>query len=210
VCAAFASWITLISLTGCSRCNANSLISLISLISAALPRPPAAIRRRRTAAQQQQPRHWAPCIQPKHHRPGRVVLNHQPDPAGNCNVRIRTFNFARNIPVERIGNGRRIPSKLRPHPRNKVRTAHEAEKGRKAGRDRPGRPRPVGAHLFVMRDPLADPVVRARMAIAAAPFIHQRHAQAGAKQQKNAAAKVASTGRFRPGSPPKLVVVKKT
>jgi hypothetical protein len=63
--------------------------------------------------------------------------------------------------------------------------------------------------LGVMNDPGADAARRDRMAIAAAPFVHGRAAEAkpGKKEQQAAAAqRAATTGRFAPPAPPKLVV----
>lgn len=48
----------------------------------------------------------------------------------------------------------------------------------------------------VMNDPLEDPKLRADAAKALMPFIHQRQGEAGKKEQKQAAAEQAGTGRF--------------
>ena len=48
----------------------------------------------------------------------------------------------------------------------------------------------------VMNDPLEDPKLRADAAKALMPFIHQRQGETGKKEQKQAAAEQAGTGRF--------------
>jgi phage terminase small subunit len=67
---------------------------------------------------------------------------------------------------------------------------------------------PLNYMLGVMRDPAADPLRRDRMAIAAAPFVHKRTADApeGAKAAAAKRAKALSTGRFAtPPTPLRLV-----
>jgi hypothetical protein len=74
---------------------------------------------------------------------------------------------------------------------------------RKSGMD------PLTYMLSVMNDDGADEARRDRMAIAAAPFVHAKAADAapGKKEQRQQAAEdVASAGRFAPRTPPKLVV----
>ena len=74
---------------------------------------------------------------------------------------------------------------------------------RRAGLD------PLSYMLAVMNDEAADEARRDRMAIAAAPFVHAKAADVapGKKEQRQRAAEdVASTGRFAPRTPPKLVV----
>jgi phage terminase small subunit len=61
--------------------------------------------------------------------------------------------------------------------------------------------------LAIMNDVNADPALRARMAIAAAPFVHQRTPESGKKEAKQEAAKAASTGKFAAAAPPKLRAV---
>ena len=65
---------------------------------------------------------------------------------------------------------------------------------------------PLDYMLAVMNDPSADAARRDRMAVAAAPYLHPKVAEAGKKQQRSAAAKTAGAGRFAPAAPPKLVV----
>lgn len=67
---------------------------------------------------------------------------------------------------------------------------------------------PLEYMLSIINDPGADPARRDRMAAAAAPFCHPRVAENrfGKKDQQAEAAKAASTGRFAPRPPPKLVV----
>jgi hypothetical protein len=68
---------------------------------------------------------------------------------------------------------------------------------------------PLAHMLDVLNDASAAPARRDRMAIAAAPFVHPRMPDViGKKDSKQAAAAAASAGRFAPGAPPKLVVVK--
>jgi phage terminase small subunit len=58
----------------------------------------------------------------------------------------------------------------------------------------------------VMNDTGQPPNRRDRMAIAAAPFIHERAGEKGKKEEKAEAAKRAVTGKFAPSAPPKLIV----
>lgn len=67
---------------------------------------------------------------------------------------------------------------------------------------------PLDYMLQILNDPKADPELRARMAIAAAPFIHPRKGDGGAKNDKADRAKVAGAGKFAPSKPP-LKMVKK-
>jgi phage terminase small subunit len=67
---------------------------------------------------------------------------------------------------------------------------------------------PVQYMLSIVNDSNADPALRARMAIAAAPFVHQRTSEGGKKEAKAEAAKVASTGRFAAAPAPKLRAIK--
>ena len=69
---------------------------------------------------------------------------------------------------------------------------------------------PLTYMLNIMRDPKADPEIRARMAIAAAPFVHQRVGEKkGKKDEKADRAKQAGAGKFAPSAPPVLKVVGK-
>src|SRR5687767_6713638 len=66
---------------------------------------------------------------------------------------------------------------------------------------------PLEFMLAVMNDPGQSPNRRDRMAIAAAPFIHERAGEKGKKEEKAEAAKRAGTGKFAPAAPPKAVLV---
>lgn len=61
---------------------------------------------------------------------------------------------------------------------------------------------PLEYMLQIMRDPTEDADRRARMAIAACPFVHARATELGKKEQKAIDAKLASHGKFKPGRPP--------
>ena len=62
---------------------------------------------------------------------------------------------------------------------------------------------PLAFMLAVMNDPKQDPDMRARMAIAAAPYIHSRAGEsAGKKQDKADKAKAAGKGKFAQGKAP--------
>ena len=62
---------------------------------------------------------------------------------------------------------------------------------------------PLSYMLSVMNDPRADKELRARMAIAAAPYIHARAGEsAGKKQDKTDKAKAAGKGKFAQGKAP--------
>jgi phage terminase small subunit len=68
---------------------------------------------------------------------------------------------------------------------------------------------PLAHMLDVMNDETAAPARRDRMAVAAAAYVHPRVPDVvGKKDAKQAAAAAASAGRFAPGAPPKLVIVK--
>jgi len=60
---------------------------------------------------------------------------------------------------------------------------------------------PLSYMLSVMNDPRADKELRARMAIAAAPYIHTRAGE-GKKQEKADRAKKAGAGKFAQGKAP--------
>lgn len=62
---------------------------------------------------------------------------------------------------------------------------------------------PLAYMLAVMNDETEDPDMRARMAIAAAPYIHARAGEsAGKKQEKADRAKKAGAGKFAQGKAP--------
>ena len=66
---------------------------------------------------------------------------------------------------------------------------------------------PLAYMLQVMNDEGEDPDMRARMAIAAAPYIHSRAGEsAGKKQEKADRAKKAGAGKFAQGKAPLQVV----
>lgn len=67
---------------------------------------------------------------------------------------------------------------------------------------------PLDYMIAVMNDDMAEDGRRDRMAVAAAPFVHPRKEPVGAgkKEQREDAAKEASSGKFAPPSAPKLVV----
>jgi len=60
---------------------------------------------------------------------------------------------------------------------------------------------PLDYMLAVMRDPNAHPEMRARMAQAAAPYVHPKAGEQGKKEQKNEAAKKVAS-RFGASAPP--------
>ncbi len=65
---------------------------------------------------------------------------------------------------------------------------------------------PLQYMLQVMRDPQADQLRRDRMAIASAPFIHARKAEAGTKRDDADVAAKRAASKFIPAAPPKLIV----
>lgn len=68
---------------------------------------------------------------------------------------------------------------------------------------------PLAYMLKVMNDPNEDKDMRARMAVAAAPYVHPRKGDgAGKKQDRDDKAKQAGAGKFAPSAPPSLKVVK--
>ncbi len=69
---------------------------------------------------------------------------------------------------------------------------------------------PLAYMLKVMNDPNEDKNMRARMAAAAAPYVHPRKGEgAGKKDEKEERAKTAGEGRFRASAPPQLKIVGK-
>ena len=65
---------------------------------------------------------------------------------------------------------------------------------------------PLTYMLRVMNDPTADKERRDRMAVAAAPYCHDRKGEGGKKDERAERAKAAGEGRFRPSAPPIRVV----
>ena len=65
---------------------------------------------------------------------------------------------------------------------------------------------PLTYMLRVMNDPKCPVDRRDRMAIAAAPFVHNRKGEGGLKTDAKERAKVAGVGRFRPSAPPLKVI----
>lgn len=62
---------------------------------------------------------------------------------------------------------------------------------------------PLSYMLKVMNDTTADKEMRARMAIAAAPYVHPRQGEGkGKKDEKDEKAKAAGAGKFAPSAPP--------
>jgi hypothetical protein len=60
--------------------------------------------------------------------------------------------------------------------------------------------------LAVMNDKDVEPARRDKMAVAAAPFVHQRaDSTPGKKKEQQGAAQKAASGRFKPGAAPKVV-----
>jgi phage terminase small subunit len=60
---------------------------------------------------------------------------------------------------------------------------------------------PLDYMLTLMRDQNANPEMRARMAVAAAPYVHPKVGEQGKKEQKNEAAKKIAS-RFGASAPP--------
>jgi phage terminase small subunit len=69
---------------------------------------------------------------------------------------------------------------------------------------------PLTYMIDVINDDMADAEIRARMAIAAAPYLHAKPGEThkGKKDEKNDKAKAAGSGRFAPSAPPQLKAVK--
>lgn len=66
---------------------------------------------------------------------------------------------------------------------------------------------PLEFMLRVMNDPTEKPATRARMAVAAAQYIHTKTGDGGKKDAKQSAAEeVVAKGKFSPAAPPRLVV----
>ncbi len=64
---------------------------------------------------------------------------------------------------------------------------------------------PLEYMLSVMKNPLADPNRRDRMAVAAAAYMHTKKGEGGKKEGQRGAAKAAGAGKFAPASAPRLV-----
>ena len=65
---------------------------------------------------------------------------------------------------------------------------------------------PLDFLLSMQNDPLVDPRLRLRAAIAAAQYKHTKRGDGGKKEEKAAAAsQAATTGRFAQKMPPRLV-----
>ena len=62
---------------------------------------------------------------------------------------------------------------------------------------------PLEYMLGVMNDPDANPELRARMAVAAAPYVHPKIGEQGKKDQKNDAAKKVAARFAAPAPPPR-------
>lgn len=89
--------------------------------------------------------------------------------------------------------------------------AAELTKTYEAGGENEGKPieelLPLDYMLKVMNDPKMDKEMRARMAIAAAPFCHARKGEGlGKKEEKEDRAKSAGQGKFAPSIAPLKVV----
>jgi len=65
---------------------------------------------------------------------------------------------------------------------------------------------PLDFLIGVMNDPMQEPRLRVRAAVAAAQYQHTKRGDGGKKDEKERAAKVAGAGKFSPAAPPKLVV----
>lgn len=67
---------------------------------------------------------------------------------------------------------------------------------------------PLEYMLKVMNDPKEEKELRARMAQAAAPYMHTRRGEGGGKkEEQDDRAKIAHSGKFAAGKPPALKVV---
>ena len=65
---------------------------------------------------------------------------------------------------------------------------------------------PLEYMLDIVNDETADEARRDRLAIAAAPFVHARAGEGGKKDERQAAAKKAGTGKFAPVAAPLRLV----
>ncbi len=71
---------------------------------------------------------------------------------------------------------------------------------------RKGSKTPLEYMLDIVNDETADEARRDRLAIAAAPFVHARAGEGGKKDERQAAAKKASSGKFSPVAAPLRLV----
>lgn len=60
----------------------------------------------------------------------------------------------------------------------------------------------------VMRDPAASARIRVDAAKALLPFVHARKTDTGKKEAKQAEARKVAKGKFAPGTPPKLALIR--
>ena len=65
---------------------------------------------------------------------------------------------------------------------------------------------PLDFLLSMQNDPLVDPRLRLRAAIAAAQYKHTKRGDGGKKEEAATLAEQAGKGRFAPKAPPKLIV----
>jgi phage terminase small subunit len=65
---------------------------------------------------------------------------------------------------------------------------------------------PLEFLLTVMNDPEAEPNLRVRAAVAAAQYVHVKRGDGGKKEEGQKRAESASSGKFAPAAPPRLVV----
>ena len=91
-------------------------------------------------------------------------------------------------------------------------TKIEARMNQKAATDVGGNDKPAASYedpkeflLALMNDPDADVRLRSDAAKALMPFAHHKLGEGGKKEQKQAEAKKAATGKFSAAAPPKLV-----
>ena len=79
--------------------------------------------------------------------------------------------------------------------------------GKSAAKGKTASETPLAFMLRIMNDPQADSALRARMAIAAAPFMHPKAEVPGKKEDAKEAAGRVGKGRLEtPPTPPKLIV----
>lgn len=107
----------------------------------------------------------------------------------------------------RPGTGGARPGAGRPRKRPKPDAAASPPTATESAPQPPPAPavrvQPLEYMLAVMNDPDAHPELRARMAIAAAPFVHKKMGEGGKKEDKNEAAKKVAS-RFGASAPPRL------
>jgi len=85
--------------------------------------------------------------------------------------------------------------------------ATRSKEGADEARSSPGGKSPLDYMLDVMNDSAADDARRDRIAMAAAPYVHAKASDTapGKKEQKQARAQEAASGRFAPRPRPRLV-----